>query len=77
MQVTDQERAVLQRAQQILKRLQPVVDNIVATELVARTPEGETRQLKTSLEHSLTQMEDNLGRLGFPADKKYPFEPIK
>jgi len=67
MQDVNSEQAALYRMQQLLKRLGPVVERVVALELVDRSPQSESSHLKASLTHSLNQMEANLANLGFPA----------
>lgn len=70
MQGVIQEQAALYRAQQILKRLQPLVADIFAEDLAGRRPASETAQLQASLMRSLQQMQNNLDHLGFPADNQ-------
>ena len=63
MQGSDRERAVLDKMQDILRRLRPLVDDIAGRELVGREPHEETDQLRESLDQSLEQMEYNLNNL--------------
>ena len=69
MCAADQERAVLIKLQSILKRLQPLVKDIVECDLAWHSSVEETNQLKSSLAESMKKMKKNLGNLDIPSDK--------
>lgn len=68
MQGVDPEQAVLYNLQEILRRLRPLVDDIVARELMHHSPHSEASELNDALSHSLERMEGNLSKLGFSSE---------
>lgn len=68
MQGVNPEQAAFYRMQHLLKRLDPLVEKIIALELVDQSPHSESAHLKASLTRSLDQLQTNLDYLGFPKE---------
>lgn len=68
MQGVDHEQAILYKMQDILKRLRPLVKEIIDRDPGYHSPVDEADQLKTSIASSLKQLEANLSKLDFPSN---------